>query len=70
MDDVNRRKAEHRAGKVRTTKGYGNFQALILEVVGSLGMAREREKYWKSASGRKKSMVMFGRRVMARSSNG
>ena len=44
---------QHNAGKVRSTKSRRPFVLLYDERVGSLTEARKREKYLKSAAGRK-----------------
>lgn len=66
--DLKARILEHRNGWVRTTRKFGNFLAYKLEQVETLGQARKREKYWKSASGRKKLKECF--KNLASSSNG
>jgi putative endonuclease len=43
----------HNAGKIRSTKSRRPFQLIYKELVGSLREARIREKYFKSAAGRK-----------------
>jgi putative endonuclease len=51
--NVENRLRMHNAGKVRSTKSRGPFQLIYQEFVGSLQEARIREKYFKSAAGRK-----------------
>ncbi|MDO8240925.1 MAG: GIY-YIG nuclease family protein [Candidatus Moranbacteria bacterium] len=58
-DDLDRRISEHLAGKVKTTKNFGEFSHRILEKVNDIRLARIAEKYWKSASGRKKLKEQF-----------
>ena len=43
----------HNAGKVRSTKSRRPYQLVFQELIGSLKEARKREKYFKSAAGRK-----------------
>ncbi len=58
----------HRSSKVKTTQNFGNFFCQILEEVDSLVEARKREKYYKSAAGRRRLKQYF--KTMALSSNG
>ena len=44
----------HNAGYERTTKPYRPFVLIYFEVVDTRPDARQREKYWKSASGKRK----------------
>ena len=43
----------HNSGKVRSTKHYRPFKLIYTEEIGSRAEAREREKYLKSAAGRR-----------------
>ncbi|MCH7731233.1 MAG: GIY-YIG nuclease family protein [Candidatus Marinimicrobia bacterium] len=43
----------HNAGKVRVTKHYRPFEIIYMEYVGKRSEARKRERYLKSAAGRK-----------------
>jgi putative endonuclease len=51
--NIEKRFKMHNAGKVRSTKSRRPFQLIFQELVGSLQEARAREKYFKSAAGRK-----------------
>ncbi len=51
--DVARRLREHNSGKVFSTKGRVPFELLYTEELYSLKEARDREKYFKSAAGRR-----------------
>jgi len=53
-NDIKRRIEEHKNKKVTSTKNFGKLKGCILEDFCSLVEARHREKYWKSAAGRKK----------------
>jgi putative endonuclease len=53
-DNLRRRFGEHASGEVKTTKNFGNFDWKILEQTNDVRLAREAEKYWKSAAGRKR----------------
>jgi len=59
-DDLKRRKKEHRDKKVKSTINFGDFKCYILEKVNTIQEARRREKYWKSAAGRRKLKKLFG----------
>jgi putative endonuclease len=58
-DDIKRRIIEHKSGKVKTTKGFGKFRCFKLEEIENIEKTRNREKYWKSATGRKKLKKYF-----------
>ena len=57
--NIDARMKMHREHKVSSTKNFGNFNYTILEKVPSLEYARIQEKYWKSATGRRKLKRMF-----------
>ena len=46
-DNIQKRTKTHLANKVKTTKNFGKFRCLLLEIVNDLESARKREKYWK-----------------------
>ena len=52
--NIDKRIKEHAEGKVRTTRNFRNFSWQILEKTNNIILARQAEKYWKSAAGRKK----------------
>jgi putative endonuclease len=58
-DNLRRRVSEHKNKKVKTTKNFNNFRVFILENVENIALARKKEKYWKSAAGRKKLKEYF-----------
>ena len=59
-NDLDHRLQKHRNGSVRTTKKFGNFDWMILEkILPNDRLARIAEKYWKSASGRRKIKEIF-----------
>ncbi|HRY63450.1 MAG TPA: GIY-YIG nuclease family protein [Patescibacteria group bacterium] len=68
-DNLPRRLEEHRNKQVKTTKIFSQFRYFILEQAESLVEARQREKYWKSATGRKKLRKIYPS-ILARSSSG
>jgi putative endonuclease len=51
--DVKRRLKQHNSGKVRSTKSRRPFKIIYKEPVGTRKEARKREKYLKSAAGRR-----------------
>ena len=52
--DVDRRFSEHNSHAVKSTKGRGPWQLLLLELCADRLQARSREKCWKSGGGRKR----------------
>jgi len=51
-NDLNRRMAQHNAGKARSTKAYRPFTILYFEELPDRITARQREKYLKSGAGK------------------
>jgi putative endonuclease len=66
-EDVNRRLEEHQKGYEKTTKPYRPFVLIFTEVCEDRIAARQREKYWKGASGKRK--LRFIRNVVLGGSN-
>jgi len=60
-DDIKRRIKEHKRGIVKTTRNFGKFRCFSLEKINNVTEARKREKYWKSAAGRKKLKEYFNK---------
>ena len=58
-DNVERRIREHRNKKVKSTKNFGKFKGYIINKTNSIKQAREKEKYYKSTSGRRKLKIFF-----------
>jgi putative endonuclease len=56
---VDMRVSEHNAGKVKSTKGFVPWKLFFSEFVGNSQSAREREKYFKAASGKRKLRAML-----------
>ena len=52
--DVEKRLSEHNLGKSRYTSGHMPWKIFYIEFVGNSKDARAREKYFKTASGKKK----------------
>ncbi|MDQ3075945.1 MAG: GIY-YIG nuclease family protein [bacterium] len=58
-DDLERRLSEHNSGKSFYTKRYGPWRVIYTEQCTDVRNARVREKYFKSASGRKALRKIF-----------
>lgn len=59
-DNLSRRLKEHKNKKVKSTKVFGKFDCYVLELdIKNEVLAREREKYWKSTSGRRELKKLF-----------
>lgn len=58
--NLQNRISQHRSRQVNRTKNFGKFTYLVLEEVNSVADARKREKYWKSAAGRKRLKIIMG----------
>ncbi len=56
--DLDRRIAEHRRGKTRSTKNRGEFDIKIIEICENRETARSRELYWKSGCGKEKLKIL------------
>ena len=52
-ENVKERLKTHNRGKVKSTKGHRPFKLIYVEKVGRREVARKREKYLKSAAGRR-----------------
>jgi putative endonuclease len=53
-EDVERRLKEHNSGKVSSTKHYLPWERFYSEFAGDTSCARDLEKYYKSAAGKRK----------------
>ena len=51
-DNIDRRVKEHNSGKMKSTKGFRPWELVHSEEFGTFKEAREREKYFKTGSGR------------------
>ncbi|MBI2506884.1 MAG: GIY-YIG nuclease family protein [Candidatus Colwellbacteria bacterium] len=58
--DFNQRLFLHNKGKVRATKHFIPWKVIYTEGVDSLTEAKERERYWKSAAGRRNIKKIIG----------
>lgn len=52
-EDLDRRLKEHNAGKMKSTKAFKPWEVVYQEIVDSRAEGRKREKYLKSAAGRR-----------------
>lgn len=52
--DLDNRVKEHNSGRTKSTKGYRPWQLVYTEEIGSRTDAREKEKYYKTGSGKEK----------------
>jgi len=52
--DVAARLVRHNQGMEKTTRPYARFQLIYSEVCSDRAAARQKEKYWKSGSGKQK----------------
>ena len=59
--DLKRRLAEHRQGGTKTTRKMSNLELVYTETCANRELARKREKYLKSAAGRRFLKIKLGR---------
>jgi len=62
-ENVKERLKTHNRGKVKSTKGHRPFKLIYEEKVESREAARKREKYLKSAAGRRFINKMLGDKI-------
>jgi putative endonuclease len=58
-DDVNDRLTEHNAGRVKSSRPYRPYRIIHVEPFETLSEARQKEKFYKSATGRRKLKEIF-----------
>ncbi len=58
-DNLKERIQKHKKGHVRSTKNFGNFRFCRIEKVSSKTEAIKRERYWKSAAGKKRLKKLY-----------
>jgi putative endonuclease len=58
-DDVDKRLAEHNAGRVKSSQLYRPYEVIHIESFETLSEARQKEKYYKSTGGRRRLRKMF-----------
>ncbi len=60
-NDVEKRLKEHNEGKVISSRPYRPYEVVYTESFKTLGEARQREKFYKSTTGRRKiKSMLFG----------
>lgn len=60
-DDVEERLKEHNAGRVKSSSPYRPYKVIHTETFVTLSEARQREKFYKSTTGRRKIKEMLFR---------
>lgn len=58
-DDVNKRLALHNAGRVKASRPYRPYNIIHTEEFETLKEARQKEKFYKSTTGRRRIKEMF-----------
>ena len=58
-DDVNKRLAEHNTGRVKSSFPYRPYRIIHTESFETLKEARQKEKFYKSTTGRRRLKEMF-----------
>jgi len=58
-DDVGKRLGEHNAGKVKSSSPYRPYKVIYTESFITLSEARQKERFYKSATGRRRLKEMF-----------
>ena len=58
-DDVEKRLAEHNAGRVKSSSPYRPYKVIHRETFVTLSEARQREKFYKSTTGRRRLKEML-----------
>ena len=58
-DDVDKRLGEHNAGRVKSSSPYRPYKVIYIESFKTLSEARQKEKFYKSTTGRRRLKDMF-----------
>jgi putative endonuclease len=58
-DDVDKRLGEHHAGRVKSSRPYRPYKVIYTESFETLSEARQKETFYKSATGRRRLKEMF-----------
>jgi putative endonuclease len=58
-DNVDKRLGEHNAGRVKSSSPYRPYQVIYTESFKTLSEARQKEKFYKSTTGRRRLKDMF-----------
>lgn len=64
-DDINKRLAAHNAGRVKASRPYRPYNIIHTETFGTLKEARQKEKFYKSTTGRRRLKEMFFNSLVA-----
>lgn len=63
-EDVDKRLAEHNAGRVKSSSPHRPYKVIHTESFATLSEARQKEKYYKSTTGRRRLKEMFFERTL------
>jgi len=58
-DDVDKRLAEHNAGRVKSSRSYRPYSIIHVEPFETLKEARQKENFYKSSTGRRRLKEKF-----------
>jgi putative endonuclease len=58
-DDVDKRLIEHNAGRVKSSRPYRPYKIIYTESFETLKEARQKERFYKSTTGRRRLEEMF-----------
>ncbi|MDD5136874.1 MAG: GIY-YIG nuclease family protein [Candidatus Omnitrophica bacterium] len=58
-EDVEKRLEDHNSGKVKSSRPYRPYKIAYTELFKTLSEAREKEKFYKSTTGRRRLKEMF-----------
>jgi len=58
-DDVDKRLAEHNAGRVKSSRPYRPYKIIHAESFETLKQARQKERFYKSTTGRRRLKELF-----------
>ena len=58
-DNVDKRLGEHNAGRVKSSNPYRPYKVIYTKSFETLSEARQKEKFYKSATGRRRLKEMF-----------
>ena len=63
-DDINKRLEEHNAGRVTSSRPYRPYKIIYTESFETLREARQKEKFYKSTTGRRRLKKMLFEQTM------
>ena len=61
-NDVNKRLDEHNSGKVKSSRPYRPYEIAHIEAYETLSEARQKEKFYKTTTGRRRLREIFSKR--------